>query len=291
MSIKKYVEIEWQEIRLNPFKDWGETKFYLNIASDYPTAYVAKNINEKLISDIEQSQIENGKWIIKPRNTFDKILFSGYVENLLQVAITVLESDAESFANIFSDGSAKIAEILKSGGAIPGKIFPFLGIASLVFTGIASVIKDQDDLVGSVIYQLRRDTSFPIGKPLTCNLKRGNEIVGEVDIAIYIKPEQSETVSFYHDVEIFPLSSNEIGVYYSGELTESKQLYMIWTLNNWKFNPLVKMKRMGKYWIAIIEIPSTIQIGNQLELAFTDDEKNWDNKDGNNWVFQHFRWS
>lgn len=198
MSIKKYVEIEWQEIRLNPFKDCGETKFYLNIASDYPTTYVAKNINEKLISDLDQSTMENGHWIIRPKNGFDKILFSGYVENLLQVAVTVLESDKESFINIFSDSAEKVAEVLKSGGSIPGKIFPFLGIATLVFSGIASLIKDQDDLIGSVIYQLRRDMSFPIGKPLTCDIKKGSQIVGEVDIAVYIKPEQSETASFFH---------------------------------------------------------------------------------------------
>jgi len=276
---------------LNPFKDWGKTKFYLNIASDYPTTYVSKNINEKLISDLEQSQIESKQWIIHPRNPFDKIIFSGYVENLLQVAITVLESDSDSFANIFSEGASKIAEILKSGGTIPGKVFPFLGIATLVFSGIASLIKDQDDFIGSVIYQLRRDTTFPICKPLVCHLKKGSDIIGEVDLAIYIKPDQSESASFYHDVEIFPLSSDEIGVYYSGDITESKQIYMIWTLDNWKSNPLVKMKRMGKYWVGIIEIPPSMMIEHQLELAFTDDDGDWDNKDGNNWIFQNFRWS
>ena len=66
---------------------------------------------------------------------------------------------------------------------------------------------------------------------------------------------------------------------------------MIWTLDNWKSNPLVKMKHMEKYWVAVIEIPENMEVGTQLELAFTDDEQNWDNKDGNNWVFHNFRWS
>lgn len=292
MSVKKYVEIEWQEIRLAPFHDCGETKFYLNIATDYPTIYVAKNVNEKMISDVDQKCIEGGRWILRPRHSFDRILFSGYVENLLQVAITVLESDENSFINYFSDGSARIAEILKAGGALPVKVFPFLGVGSLLFAGLSSLLRDRNDLIGSCIYQLRRDCTFPMGQPLVCSLQKGGAVVGEVDLGIYIKPEYSESLSlFYRDVEVFPFSGNEIAVYYSGDLVESRQVYMLWTLDNWKSNPLVKMKHVGAYWVAILEIPSTMEVGKQLELAFTDGDKNWDSKDGNNWVFQNFRWS
>ena len=290
MPLKKYIEIEWKEVRLKAFDDYGESNFFLNIATDYPTAYLPKNINEKLIADLRQQKQEDGSWIIHPKKESDRVLFSGYVENLLQVAVSVLESDEKSLLNIFSENAGNIAEFLKSGACLPGKFFPFFGIASLVFSGIASLIKDRNDFVGTFIYQLRRDTLLPIGRPLVGKILCGDDCVGEVDILIYIQPEETTLNLYYRDVAIFPFSKNEIAVYYSGDLTPGKQIYMIWTLDNWKSNPpLVKMKQTGKFWVAIIKIPD-IEIGTQLELAFTDDKENWDNKDGNNWVFDHFRW-
>lgn len=291
MPFKKYVEMEWKEIRIKPFQDWGLTKIYLNVATNYATAHVPQNNTERLIANIVQQQLPDKTWVIRPKLYPDRILFSGYVENLLQVAITAFESDKESLANVVSLGAEKLSEIGSIVGKIPGSLFPLLGISGLIFSGIASIIKDMDDFMGTFIYQLRRDSIIPIGRPLVGEMLKGDHCTGEVDFAIYIKPEDAEYTVFYRDVEIFPFSSNEITVYYSGDLTNSKQLYMIWTLNNWKSNPLVKMKKWGRYWMALIEIPENMEVGPQLELAFTDDEQHWDNKDGNNWVFQHFRWS
>lgn len=290
MSFKKYVEVEWKEVRLKPFKDWGETKFYLNIASEYPTT-TSKNTDEKLISDLTQEQLPDKSWRINPKSSSDRILFSGYVEHLLQLGVTVLESDEDSPVNIFSHGSEKIGEILKSGAGLSGKIFPFLGLSSLLFSGIAALIKDRDDLLGSCVEQFRRGSTFPIGRNNIAAIKRGTQVIGEIEFAIYIKPEESETLNFYHDVEIFPFSAREIGVYYSGELANAKQLYMIWTVDKWKSNPLTKMRHIGKHWVAVLEIPPEIEISNVLELAFTDESQRWDSKDSNNWVFTHFYWN
>ena len=294
---KKYVEIEWREIRIKPFKDWGDKKFFLNIAANYPTynniegAYYSQNCpKERLITSIILEQLESESWVISPKNENDQILFSGYVENLLQIAVTVLESDEESLINSFAENAEKLAEIFRGGG-IPSKFFPFLGISSFVFSGIASFIKDRDDFIGSFLYQLRRSTTFPINRPLTSNLMCGNEKVGEIDIIIYVKPVEIDDSLFYKDVEIFPFAANEIGVYYSGELIDSEELYMLWTLDNWKTNPLVKMKYMGGYWLGLIEIPEGRNVEDYLELAFTNGEKNWDNKDGSNWIFKNFTWS
>lgn len=290
MSFKKYIEVEWREIRLKPFKDWGETKFYLNVASEYPNS-LSKNNDEKLISDLSQELLPDQSWRVRPKSFSDRVLFSGYVEHLLQLGVTVLESDEDSPLNVFSHGSEKLGEILKSGAGLSGKIFPFLGLSSLLFSGIASLIKDRDDLLGSWVEQFRRGSTFPIGHNNIASIKRGTQVIGEIEFSVYIKPEENELLNFYYDVEIFPFSEREIGVYYSGELIQSKQLYMIWTVNNWKSNPLTKMKRIGKYWVAILEIPSEIEIGGQLEVAFTDESQHWDNKDGNNWVFTHFYWN
>lgn len=291
MAFKKYVEIEWKEIRLKPFKDWGETKFYLNVATEYPSTFIPKNTDEKLISDLEQIKLTNESWVVRPKTHADTVLFSGYVEHLLQIGLTILESDEESPINIISHSSEKLAEILKSGAGLTGKIFPFLGLSSLLFSGIASLIKDRDDLLGIYIEQFRRGITLPIGKPFVGIIKRGNQVIGEVDLRIYIKPEETDNLVFYHDVEIFPFSNHEIGVYYSGDLVSSKQLYMIWTVNNWKSNPLTKMKRLGKHWVAVLDVSPEMEMGNQLEVAFTDESQHWDNKDGNNWVFTHFYWN
>lgn len=290
MPLKKYVEIEWKEVRLKPFKDWGETRFFLNIASDYPTIYVPKNINEKLISNLEQEQLADNSWVIRPKRYIDRIIFSGYVETLLQVAINVLESDDQSIANFFANSSEKIADLSKSTSGVLGKFFPFLGISNLVFSGIASLLRDRDDFLGSFVYQLRRDTHFPIGQSIVGSIYKGSECVGEVDLNIYIQPEEAESALFYYDVEIFPFSADEIAVYYSGCLSNSEQLYMIWTLDNWKSNPLNKMKKMGRYWVYVIKIPSHVESEAQLEIAFTDDNENWDNNEGSNWIFRNFRW-
>lgn len=290
MPFKKYVEIEWEEIRLKPFKDWGKTQFYLNVATNHPTPYAPQG-TEKLITQVDHKQTEDKTWIITPQNYPDRILFSGYVENLLQVAITVFESDKDSLSNFFSTGAEKLGQIGKIVDKIPGNLFPFLGISTLVFSGIAGLFKDMDDFLGIFVYQLRRDTLIPIGRPMKGEFQKGHEYTGEVDFGIYIKPEDAEYTVFYRDVEIFPFSSEEIAVYYSGDLSSSRQLYLIWTLDNWKSNPLVKMKKWGRYWMALLDIPKTMEVGSQLEIAFTDDEEHWDNKDGSNWTFQHFRWS
>ena len=286
MSFRKYVEIEWQEIRLEPFKDWGETNLYLNVADNYPAQYSQNKVSEKLISDLEQKQLEDQTWVVKPKNYSDRILYSGYVENLLQVAVSVLESDKNSILNKFSSAAGKLSDITK----IPGKLFPYFGISSLVFSGIASLIKDVDDFLGSFVYQVRRDTIIPIGRPMIGEIRKADKKIGEIDLGVYIKPEGPENAFFYRDVEIFPYSANEIAVYYSGDLTNSEQVYIIWTLDSWRSNPLLKMKKWGGYWMALIEIPSYMEVGSQLEIAFTDDDQHWDNKDGNNWVFEYYRW-
>ncbi len=291
MAFKKYVEVEWKEIRLQSFRDWGDTEIYLNVASGYPSTFIPKNTDEKLITDLNQKQQEDQSWILSPKSHTDSILFSGYVEHLLQIGITVLENDENSPTNLFSHGAEKVAEIIKSSGGIPDKIFPFFGLSSLLFSGLASLIKDRNDLLGIYVEQFRRGSIFPIGKPLVGNIKRGTEIIGEIDIGISVCPEENDSLLFYHDVEIFPFSNHEIGVYYSGDLINSKQLYMIWTVNNWKSNPLTKMKRLGKYWVTVLDIPPEMEMGNQLEVAFTDENQRWDNKDGNNWVFTHFYWN
>ncbi len=291
MAFKKYVEVEWREIRLKPFKDWGETKFYLNIASEYPSTYVPKNTNEKLIAELNQEQLPDHSWRIWPKSHSDRILFSGYLEHLLQLGVTVLESDENSLANTFSQGADKIADLLKAGASLPGKMFPFLGLSSLLFSGIASFIKDRDDLLGSYVEQFRRGSTFPIGLPTIGMIKRGTQVIGEIELSVYIKPEESDSQIFYHDVEIFPFSNREIGVYYSGDICNAKQIYMIWTVNNWKSNPLTKMKKIGKHWVAVLDIPPEMEIGTQLEVAFTDEAQHWDNKDGNNWIFTHFYWN
>lgn len=291
MSSKKYVEIEWQEIRLKPFKDWGATKFYLNVSTDYPTAFVPQNLSEKLISNVVQEQRDDKSWVLKPKHLADRILFSGYVENLLQVAVTAWESDKDSIFNSFASSSEKMDDVFKTlSTGVAGKLFPLLGIASLVFSGVSYLFKDMDDFVGSYIYQLRRDTVIPLGRTMVCKLQKGDDCAGEVDLGIYIKPGEADSNLAYHDVEIFPFSYHEIAVYYSGELTGSKQVYMIWTLDNWNSNPLIKMKKWDKYWMAIIETPKEAEKPEALEIAFTNDEQRWDNNDGNNWVFKNFRW-
>jgi hypothetical protein len=290
MPFKKYVEIEWREVRLKPFKDWGETKIYLNVGADYPTVYVPQNISEKMVCNVEQKQLEDKSWVIKPKNYVDRILFSGYVENMLQVAVTAMENDKNSPINHITDSTTKLADIIKGAtGGITGKLFPFLGLATLLFSGIATLFKDADDFLGSCIYQLRRDSIIPLGRPLVCQLQKGDVVTGEVDIGIYIKPEDADCSLAYHDVEIFPFSAGEVAVYYSGELAGCRQVYMIWTLDNWSSNPLIKMKKWDKYWMALIELPKN-HVPDSLELAFTNDDQRWDNHDGNNWVFKHFRW-
>lgn len=291
MPIKKYIEIEWKEIRLKPFKDWGTTKFYLNASTNAPTSFVPQNIMERLISDVHQRQLEDKSWVLTPKQSSDQILFSGYADNLLQVALTVMESDQDAFINSFSTSSEKLAEVFKTASSgIAAKLFPFFGISSLIFSGIAALFKDSDDFLGSYIYQLRGDTIISIGRPVVGKFFKGDQCTGEVDLGIYIKPEGAEGISFYRDVEIFPFSANEIAVYYSGELSNSKQVFTLWTLNTWKSHRLSKMKKWDRFWTTLLEIPEDTKEITHLEVAFTDDEQHWDNHDGNNWVFQNFRW-
>lgn len=291
MPIKKYVEIEWTEVRLKPFQDKGTTQIYMNVSANYPTPYVPQNISERLISGVLQDQKEDGNWVIKPRNYPDRMLFSGYVEDLLEIGISVLESDKNSMANRISQGIGKLSEASEPVGKAFSTLFPFVGISKFVFSGIANLMQDRDDFLGMFLYQLRRETVIPIGRPVVGKLQKGSECVGEVELVVYIQPDETSSSVFYRDVEVFPFSPHEIGVYYSGKLIDKQTMYVLYSMNEWKTKDHAQMKKRGNYWMALLQIPESMRGGTCLEIAFVDEhDREWDSKDGSNWCFDYFRW-
>ncbi len=269
MPLKKYVEIEWKEIRFT--KTFSQQELILNAAVDYSSP-TNTSPSEKILFGLAPPEAN----IFYPKSDLDKILFTGYLEDSLSLGVSLfpLEQGQKSDRKTFFSN--------------PEINFSFFGFAPIVFSGLLPFI-EQENMLAHTLLCFKHNTEIPLHQPKSYLLYLADKPVGEIYLSFYIRP-QGEDIFFYNDVAIFPLSEQEIVVYYMGDLSASEQVYILWTLDDWKSNPLIKMKRYQLGWTAVLELPSSVPLSAELILAFTDSKHQWDNKDGNNWLFRNFLW-
>ncbi|WP_372367989.1 hypothetical protein [Candidatus Uabimicrobium sp. HlEnr_7] len=141
--------------------------------------------------------------------------------------------------------------------------------------------------LGATILTFARSSTFPLFNHKQLSIYKNDIKVGYINLDIYIRPILSKKDIFHKPVVLFPFSADEIVIYYSGFLANSKQLYCMSTTNDWDSHILQKMQRIRSGWTTIIQKTNGAEY---IELAFTNEEEVWDNQNDNNWLFRESSW-
>ena len=146
---------------------------------------------------------------------------------------------------------------------------------------------DKTNVIGKSILTFSRSLTFPLFDYKQVFIFKNNIRIGYVDLDIYVRPVVTRRSFFYKPVVLFPFSANEISVHYSGFLKNSKQVYCMFTTDEWNTHALKKMLRCGNNWTVMIDKIRQIE---QIELAFTNEKEIWDNQNNHNWLFRETVW-